>query len=212
MRLWIFITLFGLFSSQNIEAQSITNFDVFINNDRIGYYQSTLLEENNALYINTESVFSFRMLFIPLFRFRHSSEEIWVDGCLESLKAITSYGLREFMVYGQREDDGFVLSVTRRGETSTEELESCMRTPSFWDPAFLYTNQVINPFNGRLEDSQFTPEISRENDLIESVFYFDDTPFSLTYNNDNEWLGLRAEVRNRIIEFKLPEIMNEESR
>ncbi|MEK9687238.1 MAG: DUF6134 family protein [Gammaproteobacteria bacterium] len=212
MRLWIFIALFGLISSQNVEAQSITNFDVFLNNDRIGYYQSTFLEENNALYINTESVFSFRVLFIPLFRFRHSSEEIWLDGCLESLQAITSYGLREFIVNGQREDNSFVLSVTRRGETSTVELESCMRTPSFWDPTFLYTNQVINPFNGRLEDSQFTPEISRENGLIESVFYFDDTPFSLTYNNDNEWLGLRAEVRNRVIEFKLPELMSEESR
>ena len=48
MRLWIFIALFGLISSQNVEAQSITNFDVFLNNDRIGYYQSTFLEENSA--------------------------------------------------------------------------------------------------------------------------------------------------------------------
>jgi hypothetical protein len=60
------------------------HFDVFFDDKRIGDHRFHLTPGEDALRVRSEADFEYRLLFVPVYRYRHEAEEIWQDGCLRN--------------------------------------------------------------------------------------------------------------------------------
>jgi hypothetical protein len=122
-------------------------FEVSLDNRKIGYHTFDLSEDGDRRVLETEAAFDVKLLFVTAFRYRHSNVEVWDDGCLESINAVTDSNGKVFEVRGTRKAQR--LTVMR--SNGDDELEECVRTFAYWDPAVLGAERLLNSQTGEYE-------------------------------------------------------------
>ena len=128
-------------------AESAWEFEVSLDDRKIGYHRFVVSEEGSRKVLETEAAFDVKLLFITAFRYRHSNVEVWDDGCLQSIDARTDSNGKLFEVKGTRKADR--LSIMRN--TGDDELEECVRTFAYWDSAVLESERLLNSQTGEYE-------------------------------------------------------------
>lgn len=137
----------ALLSTPAAAADQAWEFEVSLDDRRIGYHRFLLSEDGDRRVLETEAAFDVKLLFITAFRYRHSNVEVWDDGCLESINARTDSNGRMFEVKGTRKAER--LSIMRNN--GDDELEECVRTFAYWDPAVLEADRLLNSQTGEYE-------------------------------------------------------------
>lgn len=187
---------------------SITDyrFDVLLDDARVGSHAFRVERDDDGIRrVDIEAAFDVRVLFVPVYSYRHRNVERWADGCLVGLESETDDNGRSLAVRARPADDG--LRVDAGG--ADQALEGCVRSFAYWDRDFLQAERLLNSQDGSMVDidvqgplpSTFRADgvdlaaerfrISGEKNLVIDVWYA----------ADGSWLGLETERKGRTIRY-----------
>ncbi len=209
--LWIF--LFGLTlaappaASANTNDASRWNFDVYIDDKKVGTHQFRVSQAGDETIVESEANFKYKFLFVTAYQYQHRADERWADNCLVEFDASTNANGKELEVSGEQSGSAFVVETN----DAPTQLPQCVMTFAYWNPAFLQQTRLLNPQTGEYLDVN----VERIGDEVldiqgESVAA---TRFSLTaekidvtlwYSNEDKWLALESVAKGgRIIRYEL---------
>lgn len=174
-------------------------FRVLLDDREIGFHRFEIADTSEGRKLETEASFDVRILFVNAFRYRHRNVEIWNDGCLSRVSAVTDRNGERLEVFGERRAPGFAV-VTADGEQS---LPECVSTFAYWNPSILEASRLLNTQTGEYEDVEASYEGDdrvRIGDLdVEAERYRLGTKagdITLWYaKGDRRWLKLEAPAR-----------------
>lgn len=135
-------------------ADQSWEFEVSLDDRKIGYHTFDLSEDGDRRVLETEAAFDVKLLFVTAFRYRHSNVEVWDDGCLQSINARTDSNGKMFEVRGTRKAQR--LTVMR--SNGDDELEECVRTFAYWNPDVLGAERLLNSQTGDYESVTVTAD------------------------------------------------------
>jgi hypothetical protein len=128
-------------------------FRVMLDDMEIGTHEFRIERADGREIVDSRADFDVRLLFVNLYSYEHRDREIWQDGCLVALESRTDDNGRAFAIQAERRDDGLLVD---RGQES-EVLQGCVRTFSYWDPAFLEQERLLNSQDGSYVEVRVTP-------------------------------------------------------
>lgn len=112
------------------------DFRVLLDGREIGRHTFTRQEQGEAARVVSQASFDVRVLFVSVYRYEHRAEERWRGACLVSLEAST-------------EDNGVRKDVRARPQ-------ECTRSFSYWDPAIVRSERLLNAQTGEIVPVRFT--------------------------------------------------------
>ncbi|MGI9263497.1 MAG: DUF6134 family protein [Gammaproteobacteria bacterium] len=170
-------------------------FRVLLDDAEIGYHTFRLSEDDGQQIVDSEASFRVRVLFIPAYRYDHVNQELWRKDCLVGINAETRVNGDSQTVTGLYREDGFVL----REQAGDRELDSCVMSFAYWNPAFLGQSRLLNSQTGdyMTVDIQSVGEELiniRGSDIMATRYSLsaDSLNMDLWYSVDREWLGLES--------------------
>ncbi|MGB5511998.1 MAG: DUF6134 family protein [Woeseiaceae bacterium] len=174
-------------------------FDVLLDDKPIGVHTFAVEDTGTELRLETTASFDVKFLFINAFRYRHQNTEVWQDGCLSSIDAVTDSNGKELVVRGRRDGGDFDIAQA----DSTKTLPGCVQTFAYWNPAVLESEQLLNSQTGEYEAVAVTYEgpdqVSLAGQAVEALRYTLATrggDITLWYSRDGlTWLALKAPAK-----------------
>lgn len=130
------------------------NFQVFLDGKPIGAHRYTLTgAADGRASLRSEARFDVSLLGVPLYRYRHRSDEQWVNGCLASIEASTDDNGRHTELRGQARDDRFDLGLgpAGRGAPPSQLRTACLLSFAYWNPDLARQEWLLDPGSGRVE-------------------------------------------------------------
>ena len=79
---------------------------VFLNAQEIGFHQVEFEQQADALKVSINAEFNVKFLFFNAYSYVHSAQEIWSEGCLQSLQADTLENSDKLFVRTERTSSG----------------------------------------------------------------------------------------------------------
>ncbi|MEO0420813.1 MAG: DUF6134 family protein [Pseudomonadota bacterium] len=196
-------------------------FKVFLDDREIGYHNFVLRESDDGQAVDSEARFDVKFLFINAFKYRHHSEEHWVDGCLKDIASSTRANSERNRVEGQASGDSFTLrSVTAKKKADLEfgaddertVDTGCLSTFAYWDQAFVDRDRLLNPQTGEVVPVQISrmgqEELEVSGVRTPVIRYRIETPdgeVQVCYTKvDNrwEWVRLESPIENRMLRYE----------
>ena len=173
------------------------NFRVDLDGTPIGYHRFTLRDDAGERELVTQARFSVKVLGITAYRYAPDATERWRGDCLERLTAHT-------------DDDGKRLDVSARksgarvavlGPKGQRELDACVMTFAYWNPAMLSQKRLLNSQTGEHE-AVSVREIGRASVTVRGAaveashwrISGPKHPIDLWYSAQNEWIALESPV------------------
>jgi len=197
-----------IFSSSHASATKKSwNFDVYYDDKLIGEHTFELTKKENLNYIEINASFNVKFFFINAYTYRHKNKEVWDDQCLESIQSFTEDNGDEFNVVGEKKENAFEISVNK----SSNKLDSCIQTFSYWEKDILTRNNLLNSQTGEIEKIE-TVNLGRElitsknQQIMAEHFRLISDKFSieLWYSEQGEWLALRSTTEDgNVLTYKL---------
>lgn len=205
MRSLLLINLMAWGSLSQAATTELT-FDVFLDDDPIGFHRVSIQELPGQRRVQVEAEMKVDILFFTAFSYRHRADERWREDCIFELETRT-------------DDDGERLSVTAGPSGDVLEvvtprerkrLEGCVRTFAYWKPELLLSDYLLNTQNGAYEPVrlvELAPEPLRFNGRQYGAKRYrlevgEETRIDLWYTEDDSWQALQTEVANgRVLKY-----------
>jgi hypothetical protein len=146
--------LFGTPSLAGTLAQREFNFDVLLDGKPIGSHEFRITDGSETRKVETSASFDVSILFVTVFRYRHSNTEVWQDGCLQRIASETDSNGNPYRVTLDRASEGY--RVTTLDDSVTYPVD-CMMTFAYWDRRFLEQPRLLNSQTGELIEVQVQP-------------------------------------------------------
>lgn len=122
-------------------------FEVLLDDEPIGQHSFSIRDVGSERSVESSARFDVRLLFIPVFSYRHTNREIWQDGCLKQLASETDSNGERYAVELTRAGEGYRVT-TGAGKVVHEER--CMMSFAYWDKRFLQQDRLINNQTGEV--------------------------------------------------------------
>lgn len=175
----------------------VWDFNVFLDDNPIGYHRFTLKQQGSLLQLKSEAKFEVKILFATVYRYFHDATESWDSDCLVNLNARTDDNGDNLTVNLDRGQKGlFVL--TNKGR---ELLPDCIMSFAYWNPKMLSQSRLFNAQTGKLEAVNILlsgEEIIRVRGIDSMAKRYRITgpknPIDLWYSSAGEWLALESLV------------------
>ena len=171
------------------------DFDVYLNDKKVGKHEFKVIETGGVRQVQSEASFTYKILFIPAYRYQHSAAERWTDNCLVEFDASTNANGERIEVSGAQSGSGFVVEK----DGNPVELPDCVMTFAYWNPDFLEQPRLLNPQTGeyvdvRVENLGEETLDFRGQSIAATRFTLKAYGVDLTlwYSTDDEWLGLES--------------------
>ncbi len=183
------------------------DFNVYLNDKRIGKHLFEVTSVDGHERVQSTARFKYTILRIPAYRYEHSNQERWSDGCLQGIDANTNANGKRIQVSGQMTGSSFVVD---SGESELS-LPECVMTFAYWNPAFLEQARLLNPQTGKYMDVN-VEELAGEvlevrGQKVPATRYrltADKVDMTLWYSGDRQWLALESVAKGgRIIRYEL---------
>jgi hypothetical protein len=174
------------------------NFQVFLNDDPIGFHNFRLNPQENGYELQTEAEFKVKLLFVTVYQYQHENVETWRNGCLERIEARTNDNGDKLKVIGQRDAGGFDLAATGGSDSLDAD---CVRTFAYWDLAALRDTRLLNSQTGAYQPVE-VDLVGRESIEVSGQQVAADRysleaeglDLDLWYSPEGEWLALTSTV------------------
>ncbi|AWM78452.1 DUF6134 family protein [Phenylobacterium parvum] len=128
-------------------------FQVFRNGERIGEHRLSFSGDSASPTVSTEVDMTVRLGSVPVYRYRHTAREVWVDGRFESLETVTDATAGDRKVSARRTPSGVLIRTGRK-----EVLAPVGTSPlTHWNPNVL-TGRLFNPQEGTLARITASPK------------------------------------------------------
>jgi hypothetical protein len=180
-----------------LQANELLRFEVYLDDRPIGEHSFRIADSGDTTRVTSRAAFDVDFLFINAYRYRHSSDEVFRDGCLTEIDARTDDNGKRFEVSGTEEGDAFRIE----RNDAVESASGCVRTFAYWDPALLEQRRLLNPQTGELEPVQMRSEgrdriqvDGREVTADRYALQTDELTIELWYNNALGWVGLESDT------------------
>jgi hypothetical protein len=192
-------------SAQPAGSPRDVRFRLLRRGSRIGSHAVAFRQDGARTIVSIEVAILVRIVWINVFRFRHSSEEVFEGGRLISVRSTTN-------------DNGLIYGVTGRATREGFRMEgsggpfiapaTLLTTNCFWDPAFVRQHALINTQQGGqcgLAASRSGAEtVSVRGAPVETVKYRAVMPWCagyLWYSTDGRWVHAVLEMRGESVEY-----------
>jgi hypothetical protein len=172
-------------------APDALHFDVYYDDRRIGDHRFVIEPIDGGERVRSEARFEYRLLFVPLYRYRHDAVEIWRDGCLRHLES-------------QTDDNGRRESVPGLPDLGAE----CVGSFAYWDLERLRRESLVNAQTGEPVAARLIPEGESHLDGQRAEHYRLELAgmpdIGLWYRSDDgRWLGLETRRDNGTLRYRL---------
>ena len=209
----LMIGLFSLVLTTTAPAQQHENavanwdFDVFLNDKKVGKHSFTVSETGGMKQVQSEASFNVKILFISAYRYEHSAAERWLENCLVEFDASTNANGKRVDVSGEQTSVGFLVE---RGD-SPIELPECVMTFAYWNVEFLEQPRLLNPQTGEyvvVHVEEVGNEVLQVRGQPVAATRFSltarEVDLTLWYSSDDEWLALESVAKGgHIIRYEL---------
>jgi hypothetical protein len=135
--------------------------------------------------------------FINAYRYRHSGNEVFRNGCLQKIRATIDDNGKRYRVEGSSLGEGLRIE----HQDGIERAEGCLMTFAYWDPAFLDQKHLLNAQTGELEGVRVRRKgkepIEVGNRKVSATRYAlttDKLTIDLWYNDSLGWVGLSSDT------------------
>ena len=121
-------------------------FKVFLDDKHIGQHRFQVIRDQLQTLVKSEAKFDLNFMFLNLYRYRHSSQEVWQGNCLKSIHTTTVVNGEKSFVRGNSGESAM------RVKTADDSvmLEGCIRSFAYWDVAALDAGFLLNSQTGKL--------------------------------------------------------------
>ena len=184
------------------------NFTVFLNDKEIGDHRFQFSDST----VSTQANFDVKLWFIPAYKYRHTSNETYTDGCLTKINSDTQDGADTFKITTDENEPPLSISVNQE----SKKYDSCLQTFRYWDIDFLNQKKALNPQDGDLYELNFTEDgadkIFINGNEVETHKYtlkaynLNEEKFhiELWYSaSDNQWLKLKSFIKDDVIAYAI---------
>ena len=129
------------------DATKSWDFDVLLDDQPIGSHRFDLTSEGSGAVLESVASFDVKLWFVRVFSYRHHNTETWRDGCLVGIDATTDNNGELLQVNGEITNNGFAVT-NQQGQA---ELDGCVKTFAYWNPAILESTRLLNAQTGEYE-------------------------------------------------------------
>ena len=190
--------LAGLLGAGSATATEQLRFHVYLDDRPIGEHSFRIADSGPTTRVSSRASFDVDFLFINAYRYRHSSDEVFRDGCLTTIEASTNDNGKRYQVSGEAVGNAFRIQAT----DGSERANGCVKTFAYWDKDFLRERQLLNPQTGDLEPVRVQPkgrgsitmESGRELPAERYALTTDELTIDLWYNDELGWVGLESDT------------------
>jgi len=169
------------------------NFDVLMDDKLIGEHTFQLKEESKFNQLTSHAEFKVTLLSIPVYKYKHISQELWNKDCLYTVESSTQDGGDDYKVLGKTEANTFKLIEP----TKEAFLADCPMTFSYWNPLMLKQKKLLNVQTGEYTEVSIKylgkKAVKVKNENIEADSYQILAPkinIQLWYKENKEWVRL----------------------
>ena len=180
-----------------VNASELLRFQVYLDDKPIGEHSFRISENGELTRVTSRAAFDVDILFFSAYRYRHQSRELFRNGCLQEISAMTDDNGKKYRVAGEAIERGFRIE----REDGDERVDGCLMTFAYWDPGFLDQKRLLNAQTGRLEPVQVRRQGNdrievggREVPATRYALSADTLSIDLWYNQDLGWVGLASET------------------
>lgn len=194
-RCLITVLLLGLCSP--LIAGEVLRFQVYLDDKPIGEHSFRISEGGGLKRVSSSAAFDVDFLFINAYRYRHSSNEVFRDGCLQEIRATTDDNGKRYKVKGSVLDDGFRV----QHQDGVEQADGCLMTFAYWNPDFLDEKLLLNAQTGELEGisviEKGRDDVEVGSQKVSATRYAlttDKLTIDVWYNDALGWVGLSSDT------------------
>ena len=180
-----------------IVASEVLRFQVYLDDKPIGEHSFRISEGGGLKRVSSSAAFDVDFLFINAYRYRHSSNEVFRDGCLQEIRATTDDNGKRYQVKGSALDDGFRV----QHQDGVEHADGCLMTFAYWDADFLDEKLLLNAQTGELEGisvrEKGRDDVEVGSRTVSATRYAlktDKLTIDLWYNEALGWVGLSSDT------------------
>jgi hypothetical protein len=188
----------ALVAGAQIAAAKDLRFQVYLDERPIGEHSFRIADSGDTTRVTSRASFDVDFLFINAYRYRHSSNETFRDGCLTAIDATTDDNGKRYAVVGAASGDAFRIEA---GD-AVASTDGCVKTFAYWDKGFLTKRRLLNPQTGELESVRVQP---RGSDAVAAdngaslraeryALTTDELTIELWYNDELGWVGLESDA------------------
>ncbi|MCG6940094.1 MAG: DUF6134 family protein [Thiohalocapsa sp.] len=190
--------LASVLGAGNAPAAEQLRFQVYLDDRPIGEHRFSIADSGATTRVTSRASFDVDFLFINAYRYRHTSNEVFRNGCLAAIDASTDDNGKRYAVSGESVDGGFRV----QGNNGVERADGCLKTFAYWDKDFLSNTRLLNPQTGDLEPVRVQPkgrdtievETGRQVPAERYALRTDELTIELWYNDELGWVGLESDT------------------
>jgi len=172
-------------------------FEVFLDERPIGEHRFEVRQRGEQQQVSSRAEFEVRFLFLTAYSYRHRSEERFRDGCLERISARTDDNGTRYRIEGIRLGEDF--RIERDG--ASRQIDGCIKTFAYWDPAILEYDRLLNPQTGELEPVRVNRRgadrvefAGRKIPATRYALITDELSIDLWYSDRHGWVRLASDT------------------
>jgi len=161
-------------------ASGSADFTVLRDGTPIGHHRVLVSHEGEETRVEVDIALNVSLGFIPLYRYRHQSREVWRNDRLTALDSTTDDNGEQFRVTARAVQAG--LQVTAGSQTLV--LPDDTVPTSYWNPSLISGRTVLDSQEGRRLDLSVTPAAPGRWQLR------GDVNLDIGYDQQGQWTGL----------------------
>jgi hypothetical protein len=172
------------------------DFQALLDGKPIGKHRFVVTGTPAAREVESTASFDVKVLGIPFYKYRHTAHERWQGDCLRELHSTT-------------DDDGKPVKVDE-----TRDANDCVMGFAYWHPKLHEQTQLLNPQTGKIETAQFEKmpdaplkvhgqEVSAKRWRLLATSPAAKQELVLWLDKDDKWVGLDAQVKGRLLTYRL---------
>jgi len=173
-------------------------FDVSLDGKPIGEHRFTVSTQGDRTTVRSRARFDVKVLGFTAYRYRHEADEVWRNGCLESVRARTDDDGTALGVDAEPVDGAGLRVTSSRGVVS---YPGCVMGFGYWNPAMLQQSRLLNVQTGEYLPVVVSPltdqPVQARGESVPARRWRltgPDNPLELWYGSDGQWLALDSTV------------------
>lgn len=195
-------------------TQTTHRFEAFYDDRRIGEHRYEIVRDGETTRVRSRADFKVKVLFINAYRYEHHANELWQNGCLTQLEAVTDDNGERFAVTAAREQGELVLTRMAPEQAEVSLNSDCPATFAYWDLERLGRDELINAQTGKALESTLSRVGTESLEGVETERYRLEAAslaaIDLWYRvSDGQWLRLETKRDDGTLSYRLAESRTE---
>lgn len=142
-------TLMVVLGAGQAQAE-ILNYTVLRDGKAIGGH-AVIIDQNGAeTRVRIETDITVKVLFVNAYTFKHTSQEQWMNGRLQSITSTTQDDGTDKKLVARTEEGRLTVDSVVKGQERRQHADAATLPASLWNPATVQQNALLNTLDGEV--------------------------------------------------------------